>query len=139
MSIFLILIQIYVLRLIFKKNFPGLLVYYCRNIKRKRFIKFHTSYLKNSYSLISLVALIVIFVRASSQIKIKIFDKKFSYSLLGVLPGCLEIISTILLCSYLTPLNLYESLMLGFIITAVSPAVVVPSMIELQNKNWGKK
>jgi len=142
MSIFLILIQIYVLRLIFKKlNFPEFISFIIVGILNgSDLLNFTPAYLKNSYSLISLVALIVIFVRASSQIKIKIFDKKnFHILLLGVLPGCLEIISTILLCSYLTPLNLYESLMLGFIITAVSPAVVVPSMIELQKQKIGEK
>ena len=40
---------------------------------------------------------------------------------------------------YLTPLNLHESLMLGFIITAVSPAVIVPLMIELQKQNIAEK
>ena len=78
MSIFLILIQIFLLRLIFKKlNFPEFISFIIVGILNgSDLLNFTPSYLKNSYSLISLIALIVIFVRASSQIKIKIFDKK---------------------------------------------------------------
>ena len=142
MSIFLILLQIFLLRLIFKKlNFPEFISFIIVGILNGRdLLNLIPSFLNDSYNIISLIALIVIFVRASSQIKIKLYTKKnFHIILLGILPGCLEIISTILLCRYFTPLNFHESIMLGFIITAVSPAVVVPLMIELQKQKIGEK
>ena len=78
MSIFLILLQIFLLRLIFKKlNFPEFISFIIVGILNGRdLLNLIPSYLNDSYNIISLIALIVIFVRASSQIKIKLYTKK---------------------------------------------------------------
>ena len=133
MGILFLLIQVFVFRLIFKKlNIPSFICYLLIGILNgNNFLDTVPSFLTNSYGIVSLISLIIIFARASSQIKISLLNRVNKHVFfLSIIPGLFEVFSIFLLSLYLTPLNLYESLMLGFIITAVSPAVIVPLMIE---------
>ena len=142
MWILFLLIQIIVFRLIFKKlNVPSFICYlFIGILNGSNSLNLIPSFLTNSYGIVSLISLIIIFARASSQIKISLLNKNNSHILfLSIIPGLFEVLSIFLLSMYLTPLTLHESLMLGFIITAVSPAVIVPLMIELQKQNIAEK
>ena len=142
MWILFLLIQIIVFRLIFKKlNVPSFICYlFIGILNGSNSLNLIPSFLTNSYGIVSLISLIIIFARASSQIKISLLNKNnFHILFLSIIPGLFEVLSIFLLSMYLTPLTLHESLMLGFIITAVSPAVIVPLMIELQKQNIAEK
>ena len=142
MGILFLLIQVFVFRFIFKKlNIPTFICYLLIGILNgNNFLNTVPSFLTNSYGIVSLISLIVIFARASSQIKISLLNRANKrIFFLSIIPGLFEVFSIFLLSIYLTPLNLYESLMLGFIITAVSPAVIVPLMIDLQKLKVGQK
>ena len=84
------------------------------------------------------IALIVILLRAGLTLDIK--DLKIvgkGAILLSVLPATIEIISIGFLSMWLLEFTLIEGLILGSIVAAVSPAVVVPRMIDLINKKRG--
>ncbi len=54
-------------------------------------------------------------------------------------PAMIEIIGTMLFAPLLIGLSLLESALLGSIIAAVSPAVVVPRMVQCIEKGYGKE
>ena len=84
------------------------------------------------------IALIVILLRAGLTLDIK--DLKIvgkGAILLSILPATIEIISIGFLSMWLLEFTLIEGLILGSIVAAVSPAVVVPRMIDLINKKRG--
>ena len=56
--------------------------------------------------------------------------------LLGFIPCLFEGLTITLLAIFLLNFPLIEALALGFIISAVSPAIVVPLMLELKNKKF---
>lgn len=86
------------------------------------------------------VALIVILIRAGLGISKKTLNRVGGPALrMGFIPCIVEGTIVTIAASYLTDLNLYESGMLGFIIAAVSPAVVVPTMLELKEGGFGQK
>lgn len=86
------------------------------------------------------IALIVILLRAGLGLNVK--DVKASGKpaiFLSFLPCILEGIMIIILSMMLLDFDYIEAGMLGFIIAAVSPAVVVPLMLKLINEKKGKK
>lgn len=58
--------------------------------------------------------------------------------LLSVIPATLEGLTIAFLCKYLLGFTFIQGAILGFIIAAVSPAVLVPSMISLIDKKIGQ-
>lgn len=85
-------------------------------------------------------ALIVILLRAGLGIRKEQLQKVGITALkLSSLPCLLEGLIITGLAYMLLGFSLAEAGMLGFIIAAVSPAVVVPSMLELKAKGYGKK
>ena len=58
--------------------------------------------------------------------------------LLSVIPATLEGITIAILCKYLLGFTFIQGAILGFIIAAVSPAVLVPSMISLIDRKIGQ-
>jgi NhaP-type Na+/H+ or K+/H+ antiporter len=86
------------------------------------------------------IALIVILVRAGLTLDIrdlKIVGK--GAILLSFLPATIEIIVVTIISYFLFSFSIIEGLILGSVLAAVSPAVVVPRMIELIEKKRGTK
>lgn len=84
------------------------------------------------------IALIVILLRAGFGIK-KEDLKKVGRPAIGLsfIPGLLEGFTVAFLSMHFFDFTLIQGGILGFIIAAVSPAVIVPSMLSLMNKGLG--
>ncbi len=84
------------------------------------------------------LALIVILIRAGLGLK-KDTLKKIGVPAvkMSFIPGLLEGFTILFLSNYLLDISKIEAGMLGFIIAAVSPAVVVPQMLNLIENNQG--
>lgn len=86
------------------------------------------------------LALIVILIRAGLGIHKKSLQQIGVHAAkMSFIPGILEGLSVMVVAHYLLALPLLEAGMLGFIIAAVSPAVIVPAMLHLKESGWGKK
>lgn len=84
-------------------------------------------------------ALIIILLRAGLGIKKEQIRKVGVIALkMSIIPCILEGFTVMGLAYYLLGFSFSEAGMLGFIIAAVSPAVVVPSMIDLKEKRYGE-
>lgn len=85
-------------------------------------------------------ALIVILIRAGLGINRETLHKVGRPAInMSFIPGVLEGCMVLLAAVYLFDFTWIEGGMLGFIIAAVSPAVVVPTMLELKDKGYGQK
>lgn len=85
------------------------------------------------------IALIVILLRAGLGIKKETLNKIGIPAIkMSFIPGILEGFTLIIITIYSFNLSLSEAGILSFIIAAVSPAVVVPSMLSLIEKGKGK-
>ncbi len=85
------------------------------------------------------VALIVILIRAGQGISRDTLKTIGGPAVrMGFVPGILEGAAVALAACVFLDLAPYEAGMLGFIIAAVSPAVVVPQMLELKERGFGK-
>ena len=86
------------------------------------------------------IALIVILLRAGLGIKRDTLNKVGRYAFrLSFIPGVIEGITIMFIGSIFLGISKLEAGILGFIIAAVSPAVVVPQMLELIQQNKGEK
>jgi solute carrier family 9B (sodium/hydrogen exchanger), member 1/2 len=87
------------------------------------------------------IALIVILLRAGLGIKKETLHKVGVPAIkMSFVPGLFEGIAIMLVGSYILGISTIEAGILGFIIAAVSPAVVVPQMLNfIQNKKGHKK
>ena len=84
-------------------------------------------------------ALIVILLRAGLGIKKDQIKQVGTIALkISSIPCILEGVTITALAYYLLNFSFAEAGMLGFIIAAVSPAVVVPSMLDLKEKEYGE-
>ncbi|SES70302.1 cation:proton antiporter [Anaerobranca gottschalkii] len=87
-----------------------------------------------------MIALIIILLRAGLGIKKDTLIKVGRPALLlSFFPGLLEGLTILFLSTIFFNFDFTEGGMLGFIIAAVSPAVVVPSMLKLMNEGKGEK
>jgi NhaP-type Na+/H+ or K+/H+ antiporter len=85
-----------------------------------------------------MIALIIILLRAGFELSRDVLNKVGVQALLmSFIPGVLEGSTIALLGPTFLPLTHLESAMLGFIIAAVSPAVVVPMMIGFIERRKG--
>lgn len=86
------------------------------------------------------VALIVILIRAGLGINKATLNRIGGPAIrMGFVPGIFEGVAVMVAAYYFLDLPFYEAGMLGFILAAVSPAVVVPQMLELKEGGFGKK
>ncbi len=87
-----------------------------------------------------LIALIVILLRAGLELSRKVLNQvgKMVFLLSGI-PAIFEGITITLIGPHLLPLSYMESAILGSILGAVSPAVVVPLMIQFIEKRMGAR
>jgi NhaP-type Na+/H+ or K+/H+ antiporter len=84
-------------------------------------------------------ALIVILIRAGLGLKRETLNEVGIPALkMSCIPCLLEGGTVTLIAHYLLKLDWAASGMLGFIIAAVSPAVVVPQMLDIKEKGYGK-
>ena len=85
------------------------------------------------------VALIVILTRAGLSLDLADLKKVGRPAILMCfVPAVFEIIGTTLLAPSLLSISVSEALLLGSVIAAVSPAVIVPRMIHLMKEGYGK-
>jgi NhaP-type Na+/H+ or K+/H+ antiporter len=86
------------------------------------------------------LALVIILLRAGLGIHVRTLKKVGrSAVLLSFLPMGFEALWITLLTRTIFSWGWSESMLLGFLISAVSPAVVVPSMLELKERRYGEK
>lgn len=84
------------------------------------------------------MALIVILTRAGLNLNLEDLKKVGRPAILMCfVPASLEILGTTLLAPLLLGMNVVDSLILGSVIAAVSPAVVVPKMVKLMEEKAG--
>ncbi len=87
---------------------------------------------------IRLFALIIILLRAGLGLDRQVLKRiGFTAIKMSALPGLFEGITVMLVSRVLFGFSLAQGGMLGFIIAAVSPAVVVPSMLALKDRGLG--
>jgi NhaP-type Na+/H+ or K+/H+ antiporter len=87
-----------------------------------------------------MIALIIILLRAGFELSRDVLNRVGVQALLlSFIPGVLEGGTIALVGPYFLPLTHLESAMLGFIVAAVSPAVVVPMMIGFIERKMGAK
>lgn len=84
------------------------------------------------------IALIIILTRAGLNLDIKDLKQVGRPAfLLCFVPACFEIAGTVLLAPRLFDISLLDAAIMGTVIAAVSPAVVVPKMLQLMEKDYG--
>lgn len=84
------------------------------------------------------IALLIILLRAGLSLNVEDLKKVGRPAfLMCFIPACFEICGMILIAPKLLGLSILEAALLGSVIAAVSPAVIVPSMIKLMNKGYG--
>ncbi|MEA2069126.1 MAG: cation:proton antiporter [Verrucomicrobiota bacterium] len=87
-----------------------------------------------------MIALIIILLRAGFELSRDVLNRVgFQALLMSFVPGVLEGGTIALLGPKFLPLTHLESAMLGFIVAAVSPAVVVPMMIGFIKRRMGAR
>lgn len=86
------------------------------------------------------IALIVILTRVGLSLDLKDLKKVGRPALLMCfLPATLEILAIVLIAPHLLNISLLEAAILGTIMAAVSPAIVVPKMLHLMESGYGRK
>ena len=86
------------------------------------------------------IALIIILTRAGLSLDFNSLKKIGRPAfLMCFLPATFEIVGTTLFAPSLLNISTFEALLLGSVLAAVSPAVVVPRMIRLQKEGYGSK
>lgn len=135
----MILLGILASRLFQKLNLPGLLGLILLGILLGPYT---TGILDDSLLSISadirLIALIIILLRAGLGLNLEILRRVgFTALKMSAIPCLLEGFAVTFAAHYLLGIPFLQAGMLGFIIAAVSPAVIVPSMLELRDKGLG--
>ena len=84
------------------------------------------------------IALIIILIKAGLSLDLKDLKKSGrSAVLLSFVPASFEIIGYILCAPVILGINRTEAAVMGAVLGAVSPAVVVPRMVNLIEKKYG--
>lgn len=86
------------------------------------------------------IALIIILTRAGLSLDIGELRKNGrSAVLMCFIPACFEIMGMIIFAPVFLKITHIEAAIMGAVIGAVSPAVIVPKMLKLSNEGYGKK
>ena len=86
------------------------------------------------------LALVIILTRAGLSLDIRDLKKVGRPAILMCfVPACLEILGVILIAPKLFQVNVLEAAIMGSVIAAVSPAVIVPRMIKLMDEGYGSE
>lgn len=86
------------------------------------------------------IALVMILLKAGLTLAVDRLKKVGRPAvLLSFLPALCEILACTLIAPLLFPLNTLEAMLLGTVLAAVSPAVVVPRMVSFMERGLGRK
>ena len=86
------------------------------------------------------IALVIILTRAGLSLNIADLKKVGRPAvLMCFVPACVEILGTVILAPLLLGVSALEAAVMGSVIAAVSPAVVVPRMIRLIEEGYGRE
>lgn len=86
------------------------------------------------------IALIIILTRAGLSLDIKDLLKVGRPAvLMCFVPACFEIIGMVILAPALLHISILEAAIMGAVVGAVSPAVIVPKMLKLMDEGYGVK
>lgn len=86
------------------------------------------------------IALVIILTRAGLSLDFADLKRVGRPAILMCfVPACMEIIGTIILAPVLLGVTVLEAAIIGSVIAAVSPAVIVPRMIKLIDEGYGKE
>ena len=86
------------------------------------------------------IALVIILTRAGLSLNVADLKRAGRPAILMCfVPACIEMIGTIILAPILLGVTVLEAAIIGSVIAAVSPAVIVPRMIKLIDEGYGKK
>lgn len=84
------------------------------------------------------IALIIILTRAGLSLNLEDLKKVGRPAvLMCFVPACFEIVGMVLLAPRLLGVSVLEAAVLGSVVAAVSPAVIVPKMLKLMETGWG--
>ena len=85
------------------------------------------------------IALIIILARAGLNLDIKDLKRVGRPAILMCfVPACLEIIGMIIIAPRLLGITVLEATIMGTVVAAVSPAVIVPRMLKLMESGYGR-
>ena len=85
------------------------------------------------------IALVIILTRAGLPLDVSDLKKVGRPAvLMCFVPACVEILGTVILAPMLLGVTMLEASIIGSVIAAVSPAVIVPRMIKLIDEGYGK-
>lgn len=86
------------------------------------------------------LALVIILTRAGLSLDLEDLKKVGRPAvLMCFIPACFEIMGVILLAPQLLGISILEAAIMGTVIAAVSPAVIVPRMLHLMEEGYGVK
>ena len=86
------------------------------------------------------IALIIILIRAGLNLKIDDLKKVGRPAILMCfIPAIFEIIGMLIFAQLILGLSIIDSLLLGTVVAAVSPAVIVPHMLKIMDEGYGIK
>lgn len=86
------------------------------------------------------LALVIILTRAGLSLQLEDLKKVGRPAvLMCFIPACFEIMGVILLAPRLLGISILEAAIMGTVIAAVSPAVIVPRMLHLMEEGYGVK
>ena len=84
------------------------------------------------------IALIIILIRAGLNLDIKDLKEVGRPAILMCfVPACFEIIGMLILAPILLKVSVLEAAIMGTVVAAVSPAVIVPRMLKLMESGYG--
>ncbi len=85
------------------------------------------------------IALVIILTRAGLSLDISDLRRVGRPAvLMCFVPACAEILGTVVLAPILLKVSVLDAAVMGSVIAAVSPAVIVPRMIRLMDEGYGK-
>ena len=95
--------------------------------------------LLNISSYLRQIALVIILTRSGLSLNLRnLKEIGRAAILMCFLPASFEIIGIVLFAPTLLGISYFEALLLGSVLAAVSPAIVVPRMIKLKNEGYGE-
>jgi len=143
LSIFLVIsfVVSYIIGWLFNKiKLPKLLGYLFVGLVVGNVFDFDHFITTETIQIITGFALSIILLKAGLGIEKTVIKKiGFRVVLLGTIPNLIEGIILAVLSIVLFDFEVYEAFMFGFIISAVSPAVVIPSMTRLMDHGYDKE
>ncbi|MGL5973548.1 MAG: cation:proton antiporter [Oscillospiraceae bacterium] len=86
------------------------------------------------------LALVTILIRAGLALNLNDLKKVGRPAILMCfIPACLEIMGMILIAPKMLGVSIVEAAIMGSVVAAVSPAIIVPKMLNLMEKGYGKE